>query len=71
MTNEEKELLLGDLCARLPHTDTVDDTFDCVDRLNTRHFDCRDLIDIGSIGKQGEKELLLKDLAARLPYGVK
>ena len=70
MRPEEKQLLLQDLCARLPRID-AGNTFNSVDRLTARHFNYRDLIGIGSIGKQEENQLLLRDLSARLPYGVK
>ena len=64
MTPKEKEVLLKDLCARLPnggnHIPEKEIVF-----YNKRHFDYRVLIPLP------EKDLLLEDICARLPYGLK
>ena len=52
MEQKDKELLIKDLCARVKE-DSVDildalaNDLDAIDRLNTHHFDYRDLIEKG------------------------
>ena len=49
MTQEDKELLLKDLCARLPYGDDeyVMPNYKTIDWLNAHHFDYRGLIKKG------------------------
>lgn len=64
MTQEEKQLLLKDLCARLPLCDSNFNSVESIDCLNAHHFDYRGLIGknlaINRGMTQEDKELIRK-----------
>ena len=61
MTQEDKQLLLKDLCARLPLCDSNFNSVGSIDCLNVHHFDYRGLIGKNlAIGRTIGRTLQLK-----------
>lgn len=61
MTQEDKQLLLKDLCARLPLCDSNFNSVESIDWLNAHHFDYRRLIGKNlAIGRTIGRTLQLK-----------